>query len=109
MPRRRNSSLIARCMDAGCAGKPFVEQLKPGGEDYFALKPMHSAFFQTPVEILLEHRNATSLILTGLGTNSCIICTAYDAKIRSFRLFVPSDCAWTDCEAKAGRYITLFR
>jgi len=57
------------------------------------LKPMHSAFFRTPLEILLQYLGATSLILTGLATNSCIICTAHDAKMRNFSLYVPSDCS----------------
>ena len=57
------------------------------------LKPMHSAFFQTPLEILLHYLGATSLILAGLATNSCIVCTAHDAKMRSFSLHVPSDCS----------------
>ena len=86
-------SLIAHCLDSSCAGKPFVEQLRPDDEDYFVLKPMHSAFFQTPLEILLQYLGATSLILTGLATNSCIICTAHDAKMRDFNLYVPSDCS----------------
>jgi nicotinamidase-related amidase len=87
------NSLIARCLHSSCPGKPFVEQLKPDDEDYFVLKPMHSAFFQTPLEILLRYLGATSLILTGLATNSCIICTAHDANMRGFRLYVPSDCS----------------
>uniref|UniRef100_Q01R87 Isochorismatase hydrolase n=1 Tax=Solibacter usitatus (strain Ellin6076) TaxID=234267 RepID=Q01R87_SOLUE len=86
-------SLIARCLDSSCAGKPFVEQLKPDDKDYLVLKPMHSAFFQTPLEILLQYLGATSLILTGLATNSCIVCTAHDANMRDFILYVPSDCS----------------
>lgn len=86
-------SLVARCLETTREGKPFVDQLRPGDEDYFVLKPMHSAFFQTPLEILLRHLGATSLILTGLATNSCIVCTAHDAKMRDFRLYVPSDCS----------------
>lgn len=86
-------SLISRCLDSHCAGKPIVSQLRPHDEDYLVLKPMHSAFFQTPLEILLHYLGATSLILTGLATNSCIICTAHDAKMRDFSLYVPSDCS----------------
>ncbi len=84
-------SLIARCLDSSCAGKPLVEQLKPDEEDYLVLKPMHSAFFLRPLEILLRYLGATSLILTGLATNSCIICTAHDAKMRNFTLYALSD------------------
>lgn len=86
-------SLVTMCLASHCAGRPFVESIRPDDEDYFVLKPMHSAFFQTPLEILLHHLGATSLILTGLATNSCIVCTAHDARMRNFNLYVPSDCS----------------
>jgi nicotinamidase-related amidase len=54
---------------------------------------MHSAFFQTPLEVLLRYLGATSLIVAGIATNSCVICTAHDAKMREFRLYVPADCS----------------
>jgi nicotinamidase-related amidase len=92
-------SLVARCLESRCKGKAFVEQLTPEDEDYFVLKPMHSAFFQTPLEILLRYVGATSLILTGLATNSCIVCSAHDARMRDFKLYVPSDC----CAARTRR------
>ncbi len=44
-------------------------------------------------ETLLHYLGVTSLILTGLATNSCIVCTAHDAKMRNFDLYVPSDCS----------------
>jgi nicotinamidase-related amidase len=92
-------SLVASCLEAECEGKPFVEQIRPDDEDYFVLKPMHSAFFQTPLEVLLRYLGATTLILTGIATNSCIVCTAHDAKMRDFNLYVPSDC----CAARTRR------
>jgi nicotinamidase-related amidase len=86
-------NLVSSCLESACAGRSFVETLRPDDEDYFVLKPMHSAFFQTPLEILLHYLGATSLILAGLATNSCIVCTAHDAKMRNFNLHVPSDCS----------------
>jgi nicotinamidase-related amidase len=85
--------LLAYCLRPEAIGRRFVEQIQPAKDDYFVLKPRHSAFYQTPLEILLEHLRATSLILCGLATNSCVICTAHDAKMRNFGLFVPSDCS----------------
>ena len=52
--------LLARCLDSNCVGKPFVERVRPGDDDYFVLKPMHSAFYQTPLEILLRYLGASS-------------------------------------------------
>jgi nicotinamidase-related amidase len=57
------------------------------------LKPTHSAFYQSPLDVLLRHLGASSVILGGLVTNSCIVCTAHDANMRDFGLFVPSDCS----------------
>ena len=85
------AKLASYCLRTESAGRKFVEELRPGPDDYFVLKPMHSAFFQTPLEILLRYLGATNLILCGLATNSCIVCTAHDANMREFRLFVPSD------------------
>jgi nicotinamidase-related amidase len=84
--------LVEYCVREGAPGRKFVEQLRPDREDYFILKPMHSAFYQTPLELLLRNLGATTLILCGLATNSCVVCTAHDARMRNFRLFVPSDC-----------------
>jgi nicotinamidase-related amidase len=87
------SRLIMDCLRPGAPGKIFVEALRPDNEDYFVLKPMHSAFYQTPLEILLKYLGVHSLILSGLATNICIICTAHDANMRGFQLFVPADCS----------------
>jgi len=102
-------SLVKSCLVSGCAGRPFVEPLRPDDEDYFVLKPMHSAFFQTPLEILLHYLGATSLILTGLATNSCIVCTAHDAKMRNFGLYVPSDCSAARTRREHGQAIEHIR
>ena len=68
--------LLAHCLRTDCAGKPFVEAIQPDEQDYCVLKPMHSAFFQTPLDLLLRHLGASSIILAGIATNSCILCTA---------------------------------
>jgi nicotinamidase-related amidase len=86
------AKLLAYCLRPGCAGKPFVEQIKPGDDDYCILKPMHSAFYQSPLDVLLRHLGISSLILAGLTTNSCILCTAHDANMRDLKVTVLSDC-----------------
>jgi nicotinamidase-related amidase len=85
--------LLDYCVRPEALGKSFVEQIQPDKNDYFVLKPMHSAFYQTPLEVLLRYLDASTLVLAGLTTNSCIVCTAHDAKMREFELYVPSDCS----------------
>jgi nicotinamidase-related amidase len=88
--RSEKEVLIGRCLEG--KGKDFVRPLLPDSEDYFVLKPMHSAFYMTPLEVLLQHLQVETLILTGLTTGSCISITAHDANMRGFELYVPPDC-----------------
>ena len=73
-------------------GAAITCQLEPGAEDYFVLKPKHSAFFATPLEILLDHLRTTRLIIAGVAGDQCVLNTAVDARMRDFDVVVPSDC-----------------
>jgi nicotinamidase-related amidase len=89
--RSEKEVLMGRCLEA--KGAEFVRPLIPDSEDYFVLKPMHSAFYMTPLEVLLQHLQVETLILTGLTSNSCITVTAHDANMRGFDIYVPPDCS----------------
>jgi nicotinamidase-related amidase len=89
--RSEKEVLMGRCLEA--KGKNFVRPLLPDSEDYFVLKPMHSAFYMTPLEVLLQHLQVETLILTGLTSNSCLTATAHDANMRGFELYMPADCS----------------
>jgi nicotinamidase-related amidase len=89
--RSEKEVLIGRCLEA--KGARFVRPLLPDSEDYFVLKPMHSAFYMTPLEVLLQHLQVETLILTGLTSNSCITVTAHDANMRGFGIYIPPDCS----------------
>src|SRR6267142_5090893 len=85
--------IISHCRNDKTKGKPFVELLLPEEDDYFVLKPKHSGFYSTTLELLLKHLTATNLILTGIAGNNCVLFTANDAYMRDFKLIVPSDCS----------------
>ena len=89
--RSEKEVLMGRCLEA--KGAQFVRPLLPDSEDYFVLKPMHSAFYMTPLEVLLQHLQVETLILTGLTSNSCITVTAHDANMRGFNIYIPPDCS----------------
>jgi nicotinamidase-related amidase len=89
--RSEKGVLMGRCLEA--KGAQFVRPLLPDSEDYFVLKPMHSAFYMTPLEVLLQHLQVDTLILTGLTSNSCITVTAHDANMRGFDIYIPPDCS----------------
>jgi len=86
------NNLLEHASHEKVRGSKIVELLKPDEEDYFVLKPKHSGFYSTTLEILLEHLDWKTLILTGVATDICILFTANDAYMRNFDLVVPSDC-----------------
>ena len=92
----------------GCRGRSIGVLLEPSDTDYFVLKPKHSGFFGTTLEILLAKLDATRLILTGVAGDACVLMTAVDAYLREYDLFVPSDCIASqdpDENAAALRYM----
>ena len=91
--RSEKSKLVERCLRPGARSAEFVQAIQPTADDYFVLKPMHSGFYETSLKTLLDHLGVSSLILAGLATNSCIVCTAHDANMRRYDLFVPRDCS----------------
>jgi nicotinamidase-related amidase len=90
--REDRRTIVSRCLRPGVRGRPVVEQLVPDDDDYFVIKPKHSAFYATPLETLLIYLGARTLILTGIGTNVCVAFTANDAHMRDYQLIVPADC-----------------
>jgi len=84
-------SLVRSSLEAGGPGADITRQLEPGPEDFFVLKPKHSAFFATPLEILLDHLRTQRLVLTGVAADQCVLGTAADARMRDFEVVVPRD------------------
>jgi nicotinamidase-related amidase len=85
--------IVDHCLEDRVRGKPFVEVLLPDERDYFVLKPKHSGFYCTALDLLLKYLGVTNLIITGVAGNNCVLFTASDAYMRDFNLFVPSDCS----------------
>jgi nicotinamidase-related amidase len=85
-------NLIDHCLDDTVRGEPVARLLKPGKDDYFVLKPKHSGFYSTSLELLLDHLGAEELILAGFAAEICVLYTANDAYMRGYGLRVPRDC-----------------
>ncbi len=92
-------SILGHVLKDGCRGKPIAELLRPESDDYFVLKPKHSGFQFTTLDVLLAHLGARTLILTGVAGNFCVLFTAHDAYMRDYRLIVPRDCIASQSEA----------
>lgn len=83
---------VDRCLNEQVPGRPIVQKLIPKSNDYFILKPKHSGFYCTSLDLLLGALGVETLILTGLVTNICVLFTANDAYMRDYKIWVPQDC-----------------
>ncbi len=83
---------VEYCLQDDAVGRQVVELLQPDEDDYFVLKPKHSGFFSTTLDILLRYLEVRELILTGYAGNLCVLHTANDAFMRDFELTIPRDC-----------------
>jgi nicotinamidase-related amidase len=91
--RSRFDEITRHYLEQSCRGAPIIQRLMPDGDDYDIVKPKHSAFYATPLDLLLKHLGAEHLIITGLTTDQCVTFTAHDAYMRDYRLYVPADCS----------------
>jgi len=89
---------VEHCLNDGVRGQPIVELLTPDVDDYFVLKPKHSGFYSTALDVLLEYLAVRTVILTGVAGNICVLFTANDAYLRDYHLVVPADCVASNTE-----------
>lgn len=94
------AAVVRRCREPNCKGRPLCEALPPGEKDYFVLKPKHSAFYSTTLDLLLRALKTRVLIVCGFAANICVLFTANDAYMRDLRLVVPSDCVASNSAAE---------
>lgn len=80
--------LVAMARASGGTGQAVVDLIQPGPEDYFVLKPKHSAFLATALPVLLAKLGVDTLYLTGMTADSCVMATAIDGNAREYQVRV---------------------
>jgi nicotinamidase-related amidase len=91
-------TVVEYCMRPGVPGREITAMLRPDKNDYFVIKPRHSAFYQTSLDLLLKYLKVHKLILTGMAADMCVLFTANDAYLREFEVIVPADCCAAESE-----------
>lgn len=99
-------AIVEESLALGGTGAEITRLLQPAADDYFVLKPKQSAFFGTPLELLLRHLGAQRLILTGVASDQCVLVTATEAGMRDLAVVVPRDCV---ASQSAGRNAMVLR
>jgi nicotinamidase-related amidase len=84
--------VVEHCLEDGVRGEEVARILEPEDDDYFVLKPKHSAFYATTLDTLVTYLGARTVILTGVAGNICILFSANDAYMRDLNVVVPADC-----------------
>ena len=92
--------LVEHCVNDPVPGRDVARLLKPDEEDYFVLKPKQSAFYGTTLDTLLRDLQTTTVVLTGIAGDNCVLFSANDAYMRDLRLLIPSACVASESEAE---------
>jgi nicotinamidase-related amidase len=102
-------SNVDLCAGEDARGAAVVREVVPAPLDYFILKPKHSAFFETPLRILLNQLGVKRLALLGIAADSCILTTALDAHIREYEVAVVRDAVAAQTPARTRQALDILR
>ena len=70
----------------------YLPGLAPKDGDFVLVKPRFSAFFMTPLDLMLRRLGIDEVFLTGTTTPNCIRTTCYDAISLDYSVTVIEDC-----------------
>jgi nicotinamidase-related amidase len=101
--------LVAHVIDDETRGREIAELLRPDDDDYFVLKPKHSGFFSTSLDLLLRRLGSEVLILVGWAGDICILFTASDSHMREYELIIPRDCVASEDAEENERALDLMK
>jgi nicotinamidase-related amidase len=101
--------LVTYCVETDVRGRAMVQLLQPEEDDYFILKPKHSAFFQTNLDLLLRYLGVRTLIMTGVAGDICVLFSANDAYMRDFQVVVPVDCVASEVAANNHQALKIMQ
>jgi nicotinamidase-related amidase len=83
---------LEHCLARGGVAAQMAQLLAPAPADLVMLKPRHSAFYATPLDLVLTQVRAKRLVIAGLAADICVQLSAMDAVLRGYHVAVPADC-----------------
>ncbi|MEO8703220.1 MAG: isochorismatase family cysteine hydrolase [Kofleriaceae bacterium] len=90
-------------------GSEIASLLAPSDDDYFVLKPKHSAFYGSVLELLLSYLGCECLVIAGFAGNFCVQFTAQDAFLRDIEVVVARDCVASETPRANRAALELMR
>lgn len=92
--------VLRHCLEDGVPGEPLARSLAPQDDDFVLLKPRHSAFLDTPLDLLLGQLGVDELVVAGFATDLCVQITAADAHMRGYAIHVPTDASAAETDQR---------
>lgn len=102
LTRRQAWARGGKPLTPGSTGPLSVENPPEFGRapgDYEIIKPRYSAFFQTPLDLLLRRLGVDTVVLAGTTTPNCIRTTCYDAISLDYHVVIVEDCCSSNTDA----------
>ena len=94
-PRMKRGSNLRHNLD-GMPGTEVIPSLLGPGDIVVDTKKRYDCFYGTDLDFVLRRRlRAEALILAGVNTNSCVMCTAFEAQVRDYAVIIAADCVDT--------------
>jgi nicotinamidase-related amidase len=76
---------------AGSAGTEVIPELLDARDTIVRSKKRYSVFTPTDLEFVLRARGVDTVVLAGINTTTCVLCAAFEATNRDFRVIVAAD------------------
>jgi nicotinamidase-related amidase len=76
---------------AGGPGTEIIPELLDARDVVVRSKKRYSVFTPTDLEFVLRRRGVDTVILAGINTTTCVLCAAFEATNRDFRVVVATD------------------
>jgi nicotinamidase-related amidase len=83
---------MGRILIRGEAGHAIIPELAPRAGETIIDKPGKGAFYATELEMTLQKKGISQLLVCGVTTEVCVFSTVREANDRGFDCLVPRDC-----------------
>jgi nicotinamidase-related amidase len=76
---------------AGSPGTAIIPELRDSRDLIVRGKKRYSAFHATDLEFVLRRLGATTLVVAGINTTSCVLCAGFEATNLDFRVVIAAE------------------